>query len=296
MTFLGNAQEVIENYEKTGRQHKILLENAMNFLKNALEQSHENKGLKGKIYYQLGRIQFLKANYGRSREAFTKSLEVDPQEETKRHLALVFEALEKYEEAILLLTELSDESIQRENLCRVQAKMHEQVTRRRKIALESKFKEDVLSKRHLSVQKEDITLLNAYIPAEYIRDLPSWTFHPKDDELLLPMVFLYPPYGTFDILGQVSEYTFVLDHLEGMFEAKAPWDSKNLYTSSRGFRTFIPLVGASPNEILEVQKEMTFHEIFLKTKRATLFCGVFLLLVFPKDGATEDLSFFKITI
>jgi Cns1/TTC4 Wheel domain len=258
------------------------------------------------IHSDIGYIHYIKGNYGKSRDALKLALSHFPGDRlVSKRLALTLEALENYDEALNILSTMQDSLCERsgepsgkfvnketdqhqyENfeglLERLRVKHAEQVNRRRSKEQERQSKENILSVRHITDLTENLTLLNSYVPAEYIRDLPSWTFDAQEDTLTLPMIFLYPPYGTFDILGQVSEHSILLDHLELMFEQRAPWDEQDLYSLGNGFRAFLPL---QQNDILEVDVHLTFNEMFTKVKKS--------FLIFPKHGATTALNYYDL--
>lgn len=76
-----------------------------------------------------------------------------------------------------------------------------------------------------------------------------------NSKLKLPLVFLYPAVGQFDLIEAADENSCLLDHLLPMFASPAPWDPKRLYASPNRFAAYIRVIneeGESPNALYRV--------------------------------------------
>ena len=108
-------------------------------------------------------------------------------------------------------------------------------------------------------------------PGIFGSDAPRATVN-SDGNLLLPVVFMYPPLSQFDFVQSACEDTCLLDHLTEMFAQPAPWDPEFLYRSVLTMSVYIlPINQAILND---ESREKLIYRVNLRTPLSRLLGSV----------------------
>lgn len=94
----------------------------------------------------------------------------------------------------------------------------------------------------------------------------------SNNNLILPVVLMYPPLSQFDFIQSVNENTCLIDHLTEVFAQPAPWDPELLYKSPLNMSAYILPINESI--LTDESRNKTIYRVNLRTPISNLLGNV----------------------
>ena len=117
----------------------------------------------------------------------------------------------------------------------------------------------------------------------------------KGAQLHLPLIFMYPPAGQFDVIEAANEADTLLDHVCTVFESPAPWDANSLYCNPCEMVAYVreqlsAEESSSPSIIYKVPLDTALSSLFGVVIKAVEL-GIVTVYILPNATAHETLAF-----
>jgi hypothetical protein len=248
----GTPEEVATNFKQQGNEafkigNKEGYKDALTFYTKGIDQNPSDALLLAQLYGNRAAVHLAMKNFGFAVKDAAVSLSKDQNnvktfwraakasislgKETEAE-AFCLRGLEKFPENADLLALRSE--IEAESVRLASERFRLQAGKAEASKLKNAMK--LRGVQH-QLDAEKVTLLELG-PGIFGSDTPRASVN-ELGHLILPLIFMYPPVGQFDLVREASEDTCLFDHLNEMFSEPAPWDPQLLYASPSDFLAYI---------------------------------------------------------
>ena len=119
-----------------------------------------------------------------------------------------------------------------------------------------------------------------------VREKANIELDAESNTLSWPVFFLYPEYKESDYIQSFNETNTFLDHLEVMFEQRAPWDARGEYTAD-GVDVYFENNQKLRPSLIKIGKKLPLGKI-LSLDQYVVTNGVPSFIILPKSSPFKD--------
>ncbi|KAI8146367.1 hypothetical protein BJV82DRAFT_510627 [Fennellomyces sp. T-0311] len=292
LAYDGTPEEIAENFKNQGndcfKHGKIKYKDAIDFYTRAIDVDCKDNKIMEACYANRAAVNLELENYGRVLRDCAKCLELNP-----KHVKALYRsaralfALDRLDEAHdcceHALAVDPDNAIVKDVKQKI-IKRKEQVEARKQ-QKEEKERQEKEKKERLEQAFKD-RKIKFDIKDREVREKANIELDPETNTLSWPVFFLYPQYKESDYIQSFNETNTFMDHLEVMFEQRAPWDERGEYTPGNVEVYFENNQKLRPS-IIKIGKKLPLGKI-LSLDQYVVTNGVPSFIILPKNSPFKD--------
>lgn len=295
----GTPEENARNFKENGNEaYKAKkYQDAWVFYTKGLDLKCADAVLNAQLLSNRAAVSLAVRNYGFALRDAAKAITLDP-ELIKAYWRAAKAALElkKVEEATVFAKRGLEKAPENTDLlsiieqaARVQAQLEADNAKREAHLAQGKQLVEAFSRRGVVHQADAEKHALSELPPGIFGSTPPKARFGKG-KLTLPIVFMYPTLGQFDLIEAADESTCLMDHLSEMFASPAPWDPERLYSTAGRFVAFIRAIneeGESPNILYRVNLRTPLNRLLGSVIKA-FELGILTIYVLPNQVSAKE--------
>ncbi|RIB16624.1 hypothetical protein C2G38_2189450 [Gigaspora rosea] len=292
----GPPEEIAENFKNQGNESfkagKSQYQDAINYYTKALETNCQDNKIIEACLTNRAAVNLELQNYRKVLTDCAKAIQLNPQNiKAFYRSAKALNALDKIDQALdccehglgiepnnLVLQQLKETCIKRQEILNQKAKIKEERERKEREKQEALKK--AIKMRNIKMETTSNTPISPH----------SVHLDSEIQQLIWPVVFLYPEYKESDFIEAFNEENTFLDHLEVIFEQPAPWDIERKYTSNN-IQIYYEYTLSTGNEekqkLIRIGKNCTLKEV-LSHPKYVVKNGIPNFIILPHQGKFQE--------
>ncbi|KAI9254526.1 hypothetical protein BDA99DRAFT_159944 [Phascolomyces articulosus] len=292
LVYDGTPEEIAENFKNQGndcfKDGKSKYKDAIDYYTRAIDVDCSDSKINEACYANRAAVNLELGNYGRVLRDCAKCLELNPKHTKALYRsARALLVLERVDEAHdccehALVVDPDNEVVK--ELKKKIIKRKEEIEAKQK-AKEEKERQEKEEKEKLGQAFKD-RKIKFEITEPEVREKANIQLDPETNTLSWPVFFLYPEYKESDYIQSFNETNTFLDHLEVMFEQRAPWDERGEYTPNNVEVYFENNQKLRPS-IIKIGKKLPLGKV-LSLDQYVVTNGVPSFIILPKKSPFKD--------